>query len=234
LTEEFNEGGWANEAIDNRDILIPKLLLMHGQSELVLQGKRNIGEFIRSTDFELLAKRGETVDVIAIEKWKTWRVMKLVDKKYEWVREEPCTPENEDAEWDFTEDGQTMRRDKTMNFYALLAKDAQTGTAFPIKLSFARTSYKAGLKIADGYTRALMEKAPPTRQVFTIGSEFVNGDKDKYFIFTSNPGPATTPEQKATALTWKKVLSAAKAKNAIKDHDVDEKSAPINEATTEF
>lgn len=236
LTGEFEAGGWDAEVVDTKDIIIPKILLMHPTSDLVKKGTRNQGEIIKSTSGDCVAKRGETVDVIVFEKWKEWRIMRKnpTSNRYEYVRTEAWTPENDDQAWDYTEGADTMRRDKTMNFYGVLASEAATGNAFPVRLSFTRTGFRTGMKIADAYARALMEKQPPTRQVFKIGSELVTGKEETFFAFTAEAGQSTTPEQMTAALTWRKVVQAAKKNNTIVDHEVDEAPVASNTGSTEF
>jgi hypothetical protein len=242
LTGEFEAGGWDSEVVDTKDIIIPKILLMHPTSDLVKKGTRNQGEIIKSTSGDCVAKRGETVDVIVFEKWKEWRIMRLEKDptkpqspgRFKYVRTEAWTAENDDQPWDYTEGAETMRRDKTMNFYGVLASEAQAGNAFPVRLSFTRTGFRTGMKIADAYARALMEKQPPTRQVFKIGSELVTGKEETFFAFTAEAGQATTPEQMTAALTWRKVVHLAKKNNTIVDHEVDEAPAASNTGVSEF
>lgn len=234
-TEDFSAGGWDTEVVDTKDIIIPKILLMHPTSEMVKKGTRNQGEIIKSTSGDVVAKRGETFDVIVFEKWKEWRIMKKnpTSGRFEYVRLEPWTSENDSLPWDFEENGVPFRRDKTMNFYGVLAKEADGGNAFPVKLSFVRTGFKTGLKIADAYARALMEKQPPTRQVFKIGSELVNGKEETFFAFTAEAGQATTDAQKSAALQWRQVVQLAKKNNTIVDHEVDEEVSTSNTVASE-
>ena len=237
VSEDFAAGGWENEVVDTKDIIIPKILLMHPTSDLVKKGERSQGDIIKSTSSDVVAKRNEKFDVLVFEKWKEWRVMKKnpASGRYEYVRLDKWTAENDNDPWDYTEGGDTFRRDKTMNFYGILASDVANGTPFPVKLSFVRTGFKTGLKIADAYARALMEKQPPTRQVFTIGSELVNGKEETYFAFTAQAGRASTPEEKAAALQWRKVVQLAKDSNTLKDHeDVDDQPQTSNTTSEEF
>jgi hypothetical protein len=234
-TEDFAAGGWDTEVVDTKDIIIPKILLMHPTSDLVKKGTRNQGEIIKSTSGDVVAKRGETFDVLVFEKWKEWRIMKKnpQSNRFEYVRLEPWTSENDNNPWEYTEGADTFRRDKTINFYGIIAKEAEAGNAFPIKLSFVRTGFKTGMKIADAYARALMEKQPPTRQVFKIGSELVTGKEETFFAFTAEAGAATTDEQKAAALKWRQVVQLAKKNNTIVDHEVDDVETTSNTTVSE-
>lgn len=234
IHKDFSEGGWDTEAVDTKDIIIPKILLMHPTSDLVKRGTRNQGEIIKSTSGEVVAKRGETFDVIVFDKWKEWRIMKKNPQsdRFEFTRIEPWTPANDDQEWDYTEGADTFRRDKTLNFYGVLAKEAVSGAAFPVKLSFVRTGFKTGHKIADAYARAIMEKTPPTRQIFKVGAELVNGKEETFFAFTVEYGVETTEEQKAAALKWRNVILQAKKNNTIVDDEVDETVTTSNSDTS--
>ena len=241
-TEDFAAGGWDTEVVDTKDIIIPKILLMHPTSDLVKKGTRSQGEIIKSTSGDVVAKRGETFEVLVFEKWKEWRIMRLEKDptkpqspgRFKYVRLEAWTAENDNLPWEFEENGVPFRRDKTMNFYGVIAKEAESGNAFPVKLSFVRTGFKTGMKIADAYARALMEKQPPTRQVFKIGSELINGKEETFFAFTAEAGQATTDAQKSAALKWRQVVQLAKKNNAIVDHEVDEEVATGNTETLEF
>lgn len=235
IAQDFTAGGWDEEVIDTKDIIIPKILLMHPTSDLVKKGERNQGEIIKSTTGEVVAKRNEKFEVIVFEKWKDWRIMKKNPQsgRYEYLRVEAWTPENDNAEWEYVENGEQMRRDKTLNFYGVLANEAAEGNAFPVRLSFVRTGFKTGQKIADAYARALMDKQPPTRQVFKIGAELVNGKEETYFAFTVEPGGATSDTQKAQALQWRQVVQQAKKSNAIVDHEVDDEVVTRNTGAVE-
>jgi hypothetical protein len=225
LSEEFKDGAWDLEMIDSKDIIIPKILLMHPTSDLVKKGVRNQGDIIKSTSGEVVAKRGESFEVIVFDKWKEWRIMKKDVKsgRFEFSHIEAWTPENDNLQWDYVEGGMAYRRDKTLSFYALLASEIGEGKSpFPVRLSFTRTGFKSGGKIADAYARALMERQPPTRQKFKIGAELVNGKEETYFAFTVEHGEATSSDQQKAATEWRKTVLTAKKSNSVRDHEADE------------
>ncbi len=225
-------GSWGAEEATAEDIIIPKLLLMHGQSTLVLEGKKSQGELIRSTDQVSLGGRDKTVGIIPFKMFKTWRVSEYVGGKAEWRRDEPYDTSNMDLPWEFEETNKEgnmakMRRDKAYNFYALLATDVGgEETPFPMKIQFIRTSSKAGRLLADHFSKCKMYNKPPALQTFEIGTEFVNGEKQKYFIFTAKPGKATTMEQLKVCKSWYDLISKAGA--SVKEHDADD----VTEAAT--
>lgn len=213
-------GSWGTEEATSEDIIIPKILLMHGQSERVLAGEKTQGELIRSTDGATLAKKNETVKVIPFIMKKTWRISEIVGGQAEWRGEEPWTPENTDLPWEYEYEGKPYRRDQAYNFYAILVDDIEKGEfVFPVKLQFTRTSRKAGKTLANHFAHCKMTKSPPATVSFEIGSEFINGDKNKYFVFTTKQSGYTTESEIRVCKQWYDTIS----KNAekIKDHEAD-------------
>ena len=237
VAQDYIEGGWSTEDIDTNDILIPNILLMHPTSDLVKKGERNQGEIIRSTNNEVLAKRNETFNIVVFDKWKEWRIMKKNpgSSRYEFVRFDKWAIDNDSLPWEYEENGESFRRDKTLNFYGILEKDVKSGTPFPVKLSFVRTSFNTGRKIADIYTKTIMEKQAPTRQYFKIGSKLVEGKEESFFAFTTEEGDTTPAEARLAAIQWKKIIVQAKNNNTLKVHDVDEDISTCQTSnTTEF
>jgi len=95
------QGSWGTEEVTSDDYVIAKLLLMHGQSEMVLDGKASLGDFVKSTDHTILGNAKDVVKVVPFMMYKTWVTNELVGKKYEWRSEEPMTASNSDKPWDY-------------------------------------------------------------------------------------------------------------------------------------
>jgi len=232
------QGSWGTEESSSEDIIIPKILLMHGQSELVLKGDKSQGELIRSTDEVSLAKKGETVRVIPFYMKKTWRISEIVGQQAEWRGEEPWTPENTDLPWEYEmvdekKNTKKMRRDKAYNFYCVLSEDAKKGFAMPVRLQFTRTSRRAGNLIADYFAQCKALRQPPATLAWDIGSEFINGEKQKYFVFTAKQAEKTTSEEIRVCRQWWDIVTKSTAR--IKEHDVSEKAeTKLDENTAEF
>lgn len=232
LAEDL-QGSWGSEESEVSDIIIPKLLLMHGQSEEVLQGRQQQGNLVRSTDWHTYAKRDQAVTVVPFLMKKVWRISEIKEGKAEWVREEPWTPVNTDLEWDYVEEGKQYRRDQAYNFFAIILDDFDKGKPFPTKLQFTRTSRRAGKIIADHFAKSKLEKVPPALLSFNVGSEFINGEKHKYFIFTARQADKTPIEVLRECKKWYDII--IQQKDRIKEHEpvvdaevvVDESEAPF-------
>lgn len=219
LTDELT-GSWGSEAGDMSDIIIPKVLLMHGQSSLVLEGERTQGQLIRSTDHAVLAERDGEVEVIPFMMMdKKWVIVEVVDGKKKIIREEAWTAANDRMELDFEEGGKKLRRDKTYRFMALLPGDE----SFPVLLEFSRTSLKAGKTIADHFAKSRLFGKPAAMKKFSIGSEFVNGEKHKYFVFTSRESGASTLEEIKSCKQWHELINT-RSSDVVIDDTVEEET----------
>lgn len=223
-TADINSAWGAEEATSN-DIIIPKLLLMHGLSKEVQSGNKIQGDLIRSTTLETLAKKGEKLKVIPFMMTKTWRISDISESPPKWKRDEIWNATNDDLAWEFEEldvkENKTkkMRRDKAYNFYAMVVSDIDKGGAFPIRLQFLRTSAQAGRSIADYFAKSRMFQKPPAAQMWEISSELVTGPKP-YFKFVANPSTATSQEHLEECKNWFDTIKGNAHK--VKEHEADE------------
>lgn len=119
------------------DIIVPKILLMQGLSELVDQRKAQAGDFIRSTtEAKLGDDKSGPIDFIPLKVTTEWREEEKIGQKFEFRKTLPRTPANEDYPWSFYRNPQGQefdrpgqlgatehRRVKVINCYALLPSD---------------------------------------------------------------------------------------------------------------
>ena len=124
------------QEILSSDITIPRLLLMQGLSEFVVEGKSRPGLVVRSTTIEELAKPGDVLDFIPLKITTAWADKERVGQKFEFRRAYPRTPHNEGLPWQFWRNPQGQEFDKpgqlgatewqrvkSIDVYALLPKD---------------------------------------------------------------------------------------------------------------
>lgn len=210
---EVAQGSWGTEGISGQDILLSKLLLMQPLSIKVVDGEAAPGDLVDSVNGTILGNVKKPVEVIPICVYKTWKIMRMNDKgKYEYDHIEPCTPQNERLEWEFEEDGHKMRRDKELNFYVLLADQAEREDAFPLVLTFRRTSMKSGQKLANHFTKAAMNKVPPAAASVMIGVKPEKNDQGNYFVYTIDAGKKTSAKALTNAWNWYQRIQNGAAK----------------------
>lgn len=228
---------WGAEEATSTDIIIPKLLLMHGLSKEVQSGNKTQGDLIRSTTLEMLAKKGEKLSVIPFMMTKTWRISDISESPPRWKRDETWNATNDELPWEFEEvdprdsKNKKMRRDKAFNFFAMVAKDIDKGGAFPIKLQFLRTSSQAGRAIADYFAKSRMFNKPPAAQMWDISSELVTGAKP-YFKFIASPSTNTAEAHLVECKNWFEMIKGNASK--VKEHEVDEADESVTGQKDEF
>lgn len=234
LPEEL-QGDWGTEETHSEDVIIPRLLLMHGQSDFVQEGDCNIGDLARSTDRSVLASKSDTVELVPFMMFKTWVNEEFVSdgktSKWEYRSVEPRTPANFNLQWEWEEeDGTKWRRNKTLNFYCLLKSDIDSGNpCFPILVRFSRTSHRAGSVMADHFAHCKMERVPPCINSFELGSKSEKKDHT-YQVFTVKKSSRNDVPVIQECKKWFDMISKdrAAAESKFKDHEVEESEEVIS------
>lgn len=217
---------------DSKDIMIPRILLMHGTSTLVGQQKATQGDIVDSVSHEILGKSGKPIEIIPIKQLdKEWNIEKYVERgkqgKYEFERTDPWD-ESLKNQLEFTENGEKFRRNARLSFYVLLARDSQTNH-LPYLVSFQRTSYTAGRNIASFFSEALFafkkgdKGSIPMSQVFELGCRIEQGDMGAYYVLECKRTRVSNAEELEKAKYWFSQLRT-------KDYKVhDEKDVGVGE-----
>jgi hypothetical protein len=200
-----------NVVTDSKDIVIPRILLMHGTSTLVGQQKAVQGDIVDSVSAEVLAKLGKPVEIIPIKQLdKEWNVEKWVQMgkagKFEFERSDPWD-ESLKNELEFTKNGERYRRNARLSFYVLLARDA-TSNHLPYLIAFQRTSYTAGRNIASFFSEAKFafqkgdKKSIPMSQVFELGCGIKQGDLGPYYVLEAKRSRLSNAEELEKSIYW--------------------------------
>lgn len=223
-------------AVEAKDILIPKILLMQPISELVTEGTAASGSFVRSTDGSVVCSKDKTLEFIPIQYFKMWVVMKRAPNanKFEFETIEPYTAQNSDAPREWQEGEYTYQRNENLCFYGLLPTDiekeqkafdkaAKSGDLpdsddclLPCLVSFQRTSRKAGQVIASHFSKLedfaarLGKPIPRYTSVFNLSSELTKGDKGTYYVFKVEKGRKTNEAEAQVCERWTKILGQAR------------------------
>lgn len=195
------KGAWGTENAEPSDIIIPKLLLMHGSSKLVMKGKAKQGDLMISTTQKIVGDHEKAVSVVPFHMWKTYVISKKVDGKYQYAREDEYDPAETEPPWEFSdEEGNQFKREFAYNFYCLLQNEQNLA---PTRLQFKSTSRRAGRMIANHFAACRAQKIPPVTKAWDIGSEFVEGDKNSWQAFTATQnGHPVSEKQMREAKKW--------------------------------
>jgi hypothetical protein len=207
-----------DDQTDVKDIILPKILVMQGLSDLVADGKAMMGELRESLDGRLLAAKEGKLEVIPFHSTKTWAIFEESKGKLEYKETVPWGPENCNWEWTANVNGVNVRRDQCLNFYVLVASEIKEGSFMPYMLSFRRTSYKAGKKLVTAKEKLKMFKRPLASKCFELSAMKTENDLGTFYVFDVVQGRDTTPEELEAVKGWFDMIQTASVK--VDDSDL--------------
>lgn len=195
------------------DIIVPYIVCCQGQSESVQQRKAQLGDIVRSTNFEKVGSTDEPVEVIFLHYPKAnWIVEKKLGQKFEYVRTEPRNAKNETDAWSFwcDEDGNELveqkkgaieyRRVKQLLVFAILPRDIEAANIelkkieegelpdpskalTPVLMSFRSTSYKAGKEVCTFFTKAASMNVPIWKYALGVTNTLEKNDDGSFYVW---------------------------------------------------
>lgn len=212
---------WESSEINSTDIIIPKILPMQGLSEFVTEGKAKFGDFVNSLTEEVLGSINQPMEFVPFYVDKILKISKLVGQKYELLRFEKITPENENLPWEDIEGNFKIKREKIYNVYAVI-----DGQYLPVVISFKSTSLKAGKKITTQMYAINMaaKKVAPCATVMELRGKKEQNEKGTFVVLEVASKKDSTPEQIAECAKWIKLIKQGAAKVDNSDEVVSEQA----------
>lgn len=236
------------EDILNSDIVIPKILLMQGTSELVNERKAQQGDIVNSVTSEKIGDPEVPISIIPITFRNTWRHEEIVAGKPEYRFVESRDASNEHDEWNYTRDGAEWKRTKVLELFVLRpedvdaqAKQADAGqkdddfipdlnsVVMPHVISFRSTSFTTGQQLVSMFAKARSVKTGKypngcPAYLYTVGMscEVKKNDKNMWYTWKVGATTKSTPAQIAEAAKWHGIL-ASQAKSFKVDDSQDVK-----------
>ena len=226
LTVAQDLDAWGDTGVTASDMVIPKALLMQGLSEAVADGNAAIGDYLNSLTGEVIAKKGEELELIPFHMDKYWAISEKSGNKFR--RVEAATPANENLPWDFTDtDGVDCKRTMVRAFYCLKSDELD---GLPIIVSFSSTAAKIGKKLA---TRMFIMNRQagkvPCAYGIKLSASVVKGEKGTYATPDFTVGAEVAPETIATCRDWMLSVKAGTAKA-----DNSDTAAAESQGSSEF
>ena len=196
--------------ISSSDIIIPKLLLMQGQSKAVSEGSAKFGDLMNTLTNSVVAEAGvSTVELIPFFMDKTYVVSKWTGKRFEFDRIEECNSTNETRPWEEVIDGVKTSFVKSMNYYCLDPKNL----AVPIICSFKSTSIKEGKKLATMmYMTNHAEGKVPCGYTIKVGANKVTKEGNTFAVLETTKGRLTTMPEIQECIKWLRTVKAGETK----------------------
>lgn len=217
----------AGDTLDKNHLRIPKLTLIQGMTKAAFNtGKAPVGSFIDSIE---KTNMGESNEIFVMNDTRLWEINYQVKEKGKMVKKYLGTidylPENENlrdspripeqlkskAEKNGVTVSMLSDINEILRFYVLRAQEVIEGIAFPYIVDFKRTSFPAGIQLKNSFFKMRTTQGMPSyAKVFTLGSEFVQGEFD-YYIKTVSSGRLITEEEIGAVEKWVKEMNQNKA-----------------------
>lgn len=237
LPAQFNPQAAASMGLSSADMLMPRVLLMQGSSELVKKSKtKNSGDIIDSVAGVTLlsskeAQEGKKIEMVPLTAYKTWIIDRFdtVTQKWKYHTQQPMKPGEEKLPWDYEEfDEQTKlmnryRRKYRINVYALIKSQIGTEDCLPYLVSFQVFALEEGKKITTHMIKAARNKKYPYCKSFFLsaGTE-TSKNGDSFEVFRVELGNDVPVEAQKVAHSWMEEIQAGRV---VADADDEEKKA---------
>jgi hypothetical protein len=203
---------WGMPQVSSKDIIIPKILCMQGLSELVVDEKAKMGDFVDSMTSDILGNyTKKPIQFIPFHLEKIWIISKKTagSGDYSFDSVVPVTAENEGLRYNEVLNGVEYKREYTMNFYVLRPED----TSLPYIISFKGMSSKSGRILATQmYVRNAAAGLVPPAMIMELSGTKDKNDKGTFIVLNTKPVGESSPEQIAKAFEWYKTVSSGGAK----------------------
>lgn len=236
LPANFSNMQWGPTEMSASDILMPRVLLMQGTSDLVKNKRtKSVGDLIDSVSHATLlsakdAQAGKTIEMVPLHAYKTWIINKMdpATKKFKFFSQEPMLPGEEKLPWDFSQYNEKLRMDEyfrriyRINVYALIKDQIGSEDCIPYLVSFQVFSLTEGKKIATHFMKAARNNKPPFCKTFLLGSGGATSKSgDTFEIFKADIGSDFPQSEWAVPYKWYQEIRAGKLKA-----DEDEEAKP--------
>jgi hypothetical protein len=197
------------------DIIVPRFAIMQNLSpyrDKVEGGK--VGDLVDLEEMEILPR---PLECIAVHLEKNWKVK---DEEGEFIRSEPFDARDPRKEYEFEEDGVTLRRKLFYNFFCLLP---QVSMDFPYLFSCGGNSEnsRAAKSLITKCQKLQTENKPSWSIVFELNTGNKKEGKKDYWYFIQAPGRETTKEERDAAVSLAMQIRNARAKFVVNESVVE-------------
>lgn len=224
IPTEF-DSAWDTDAVEAKDIRIPRALLMQSMSDLVGERKAAAGDVVNSITGAKLADDKSPLQVIPIHTFKTWAIHEKINGKFEFRRSEDYTPINANRKREETVNGIETQNVETINLLCLQASEVAKPDALPLLISFRMTSYACGKDILTLKVNCARINKPLPFYTATLTPVYTKNDKGQFFVWKYS-GATPTQDFAQHAPVLKGWFDTFKAGQAQVDTEVEPMAAP--------
>lgn len=229
----------AQDDLSQDDLVMPRILLAQSPSKYVKAEKAKPGQLVGSLEYDLVADRGETIEIIPFHRHKSFRLFKpqAGGGTPKFIAEVPYDSQTIDWErrrlrevdWTYTDLDKKEVTEKlscfiTWNYYVLLADQVES---LPRVISFSSTSYTTGKKLSTFTLDAKKAGLPLPFHTYLIGTEDASNEKGDFYKLTVAKGRKTNDDELKNVHYW---ADLAKQGEIKVDDNIDGDESEVNEA----
>ena len=221
VPDAFKKKGASVSVIDQKDMLIPKLLIMQPTSEFVNEERAAVGDLVSSVTGEVVGGKGKWVKFVPLMTYKTVEYYDKSGPKPKLVKTEPWNAKTHaTVEWEQTINGKPHKVMECLNFYIFLEKDLANPAGLPHLVSYRSTQKQGGKKLISHFMQMEMMQAEPWFGVLEVTTtKQQNAEKQVYFTPDIRPVGQTDVKYAEKLEKWVDLI----ARNAVKiDETADE------------
>lgn len=218
---------WAPQEVSSSEIIMPKLMVMQGLSELVTDGKAMFGEFRDSltggklggldTPFEFIPFHLEKLLYVTSRKAGT-----VEDFKFDEAL--PLDAMTENLPWNDTVGDREVKRSQVYNFYCINPSDL----SMPIIVTFKGMSLRNGKVLNTmAFVKSFIAGSFPPANHYLLKGVKTSNDRGTFVVISTEQGEKSTNEEIMAAAKWKKMLDSGEAK-------AHAEQAPAKETAQQF
>lgn len=210
-TPAVAQGAWGTEDASAKDLIVPRLQLAQATSDVVKNGSGRPGEIIHGQTQNVLAKKGETIELLPILVVASWVVSEpVVGAQPKFIRIEELTPANDSDNWKVEgyENGKPVLKQKRLSVLVLPVNGLD---GFPFFIDFQKTNRKPGQVLSTIIQENRFRNLPAPARVVAVGTQLKTREQNSWFIYTVTVKRDSTAAELAAARKWYDVF-ASKAK----------------------
>lgn len=194
-------------AVDTGHLKVSKILMMQGLSDLVAEDRATPGELRGSLEANLMAKKGEHLELVLFGVKRSWLVSKHDGNRYVFEERLPYNATNADLEWDVETSEGKFKNQECLSYYALPVDEINSEDGcIPYLLEMKSTSFKNAKKIETFRAKLAEFKKPLAFKTVKVWSKSEKNDHGTYYILDAELGRNTTEKELSTAIHWNKML----------------------------
>lgn len=203
---------WAPAEVSAKEIIMPKLMVMQGLSEMVTDGKAMFGEFRDSLTGGKLGGVNEPFDFIPFHLEKLIYVSKRkagTSEDFKFDSAMPLDAASEQLPWNDTDGDMEVRRSHVYNFYCINPDD----TSMPIIITFKGMSLRNGKVLNTmAFVKSFIAGSFPPAHHYLLKGVKTSNDRGTFVVISTEQGSKSTNEEIMSAAKWKKMLDSGEAK----------------------